>query len=81
MLGVWLVIFVMFYLFGNKASGRTYFTFADCFVIGFWVTVAITLFFWVVFGSEGVSWFLAILTIKDGDKQVVITSGTHYPES
>ena len=39
MFGISLFMFVCFYCLGNKAAGRTYFTFADCFVVSFWITI------------------------------------------
>ena len=72
MLGTSIFIFVLFYLFGNKASGRAYFTFADCFVVGFWVTVAITLFFWAFF------WLGKFLVSSDPEYQGWRQAGGHY---
>ena len=46
MFGVSLFGFVVFYLFANEAAGRTYWTLADCVVVPFWVTLAITILFW-----------------------------------
>ena len=45
MFGIWLFVFVCFYWLGNEAAGRAYFTFADCFVIGFWITAIYCVFY------------------------------------
>lgn len=46
MFAISMFVFFLFYLLGNEAAGRTYWTFADCFVVPFWVTVIITALFW-----------------------------------
>jgi hypothetical protein len=57
MFGIGLFMFVCFCCLGNLAAGRVYFTFADCFVVSFWITIFLsvnyTFWAWLLNGLVG----------------------------
>ena len=72
MFAVCLFAFVLFYLLGNKAAGRRYWTLADCLVVPFWLTVIITALFWLF------AWVGTLMVNRDPEYQKWVAAGGHY---
>lgn len=72
MFGVWTFVFLFFYVLGNTAAGRTYFAFADCFVISFWITLIVTALFWTC------TWVGSLVVNGDPDYRRWRQAGGHY---
>lgn len=72
MFAIWMFVFSLFYILGNEAAGRTYWTFADCFVVPFWVTVIVAALFWVCL------WFGSLMVKHDPEYQRWVRAGGHY---
>ena len=72
MFAISMFVFFLFYLLGNEAAGRTYWTLADCFVVPFWVTVIITALFWSFL------WIGTLMVKHDPDYQRWVRAGGHY---
>lgn len=72
MSAIWLFVFFLFYLLGNEAAGRTYWTLADCFVVPLWVTVIVTGLFWSFL------WIGTLMVRNDLDYQRWARAGGHY---
>ncbi|WP_442508354.1 hypothetical protein SH528x_007323 [Novipirellula sp. SH528] len=72
MFAISMFVFFLFYLLSNEAAGRIYWTFADCFVVPFWVTVIVTALFWTCL------WFGTLIVRNDADYQRWARAGGHY---
>ena len=72
MFAVCMFVFVLFYLLGNQAAGRAYWTLADCLVVPFWVTAIITTLFWLF------AWVGTLMVNRDPDYQKWVAAGGHY---
>ncbi|APZ93360.1 hypothetical protein Fuma_02977 [Fuerstiella marisgermanici] len=72
MFGICMFVFFLFFLLGNEAAGRTYWTFADCFIVPFWITVIVTALFWTCL------WFGTLIVRNDPEYQQWARTGGHY---
>ncbi|TWU49263.1 hypothetical protein [Rubripirellula reticaptiva] len=72
MFAIAMFVFFLFYLLGNHAAGRMYWTLADCLVVPFWVTVIVATLFWTCL------YFGTLLFRNDLGYQQWARAGGHY---